>query len=246
MLFEECILFTVYWYDHISTQYCSHLVFLPYAGITYWGRNHWIIGHWLFEKIPRKLAINSDEWRVQTHKLSHGKYFRCYISYQQDNWADLQPFAEVAYNNSFQASKGFTPFQVATGQDFNTIPKLPPSEPPVSSLKEWVIQLHNTWPVVGKSLEMAHGAYKKQVDKKYMEPKALNIGDCIYLSATCSPCNYQKKLGPKYMGPFPIKHIINTVTVELDLPKSLWTVYPMFHCSLLKPEVTYPLRSEQT
>lgn len=28
------------------------------------------------------------------------QHLRCYTSYQQDNWTDLLPFAEVAYKNS--------------------------------------------------------------------------------------------------------------------------------------------------
>lgn len=43
-----------------------------------------------------------------------------------------------------------------------------------------------------------------------------------------------KKRGPKYIGPFSIIKIINPVTVQLDLPKSL-------KCSLLKPAITSPL-----
>lgn len=28
------------------------------------------------------------------------QYFRCYVNYQQDDWIEFLPFAEVAYNNS--------------------------------------------------------------------------------------------------------------------------------------------------
>ncbi|KAK9407778.1 Tf2-1: Tf2-1 [Crotalus adamanteus] len=52
-------------------------------------------------------------------------YIHCYINYQQDNWSDRLPFAEVAYNNSMHNSTGFVPLCVAMGWDFVSIFKLP-------------------------------------------------------------------------------------------------------------------------
>lgn len=51
-------------------------------------------------------------------------YLRAYVSYQQDNWCELLPFAETAYNNSVHRSTGFTPFKIVTGKDFPAIPEL--------------------------------------------------------------------------------------------------------------------------
>lgn len=55
------------------------------------------------------------------------QYFRCYINYQQDNWAD-HPFTEVAYNNSVHSSTGFTPFK-----DFVAMPELPQQKTQIPS-----------------------------------------------------------------------------------------------------------------
>uniref|UniRef100_A0A803TGX1 Gypsy retrotransposon integrase-like protein 1 n=1 Tax=Anolis carolinensis TaxID=28377 RepID=A0A803TGX1_ANOCA len=38
------------------------------------------------------------------------QYLRCYVNYQQDNWASLLPLSEFAYNNGVQASTKETPF----------------------------------------------------------------------------------------------------------------------------------------
>jgi hypothetical protein len=38
------------------------------------------------------------------------QYLRCFINYHQDNWVDLLPVAEFAYNNTFQESIHQTPF----------------------------------------------------------------------------------------------------------------------------------------
>ena len=38
------------------------------------------------------------------------QYLRCFINYHQDNWIDLLPLAEFAYNNTIQDSTKQTPF----------------------------------------------------------------------------------------------------------------------------------------
>src|SRR3954463_14386050 len=41
---------------------------------------------------------------------------RAYINYKQDNWDDCLTAAEFAYNNSVQASTGYSPFELDCGQ----------------------------------------------------------------------------------------------------------------------------------
>lgn len=53
------------------------------------------------------------------------QYLCCYVNYQQMNWAELLPFAEVAYNNGVHSSTGFTPFKLATGVEFMPMPGAP-------------------------------------------------------------------------------------------------------------------------
>lgn len=69
------------------------------------------------------------------------QYLRRYINQQQDNWVDLLTFTEMAYNNAVHSSTGFTPFKVATGQDFLSIPQLSQATPQTVSLKEWITQI---------------------------------------------------------------------------------------------------------
>ncbi|CAJ0935536.1 unnamed protein product [Ranitomeya imitator] len=42
-----------------------------------------------------------------------------------------------------------------------------------------------------------------------------------------------KKLGPKFVGPFKVVHIVNSAAVRLDIPSS-WKMNSVFHVSLLK------------
>lgn len=43
------------------------------------------------------------------------QYLRCYLSYNQDNWASLLPIAEFAFNNSINASTKISPFFANNG-----------------------------------------------------------------------------------------------------------------------------------
>lgn len=43
-----------------------------------------------------------------------------------------------------------------------------------------------------------------------------------------------KKLQPHFIGPFPIKIILNPVSLQLQLPDD-YLIHPVFHVSLIKP-----------
>ena len=43
------------------------------------------------------------------------QYLQVYCNYQQNNWSDLLPLAEFAYNNTPNATTGLTPFYTNKG-----------------------------------------------------------------------------------------------------------------------------------
>lgn len=94
--------------------------------------------------LPQETAIcknkNGDPYGscLELLEQRQSNLWKAFINYQQDNWTDLLPFDEVAYNNAVHSSMGYTPFQVATGQSFNLIPELPSVDPEIPSLKEWI------------------------------------------------------------------------------------------------------------
>lgn len=161
-------------------------------------------------------------------------YLRCYVSYQQTDWAQLLPFAEVAYNNTVHSSTGVTPFQVTTGRDFPAIPELTVPSGVVLTPNEWADKIRTIWPQIKEVLEKAANKYKQQADKKRTPLKPLAVGDLVYLSTKYIKLRIpNQKLGPKYLGPFPIAKVMNPVTVKLTLPPLLGKIHTVFHSSLL-------------
>lgn len=77
--------------------------------------------------------------------------------------------------------------------------------------------------------------HKTQADKKQAAHKLFWVGDRVYLSMKYLWLKLLcKKLGPKYLGPFPVVYVMNPVTVELKLPPLLGKMHPVFHSSILK------------
>jgi len=79
----------------------------------------------LFEKLGTKLAMSTShhpQTDGQTERMNRTmeEMLRAYTNYQQNNWDELLPAVEFAYNNSKNLSTGFTPFEIDLGQHPNT------------------------------------------------------------------------------------------------------------------------------
>lgn len=164
------------------------------------------------------------------------RYLRAYVTYQQDDWSDLLPFAETAYNNAVHRSTGYTPYRIVSGKDFPAIPELDLTNPQKTTPTDWIRTIQTAWPHVKAALNKAAIEYKQQADKHRKPYPSLRIGDPVYLSTKYLKLKTpSKKLSPKYIGPFPITKIINPVAIRLALPPRLRRIHPVFHVSLIKP-----------
>ena len=68
----------------------------------------------LFKQLGTKTAMSTafhPQTDGQTERLNRTleEMLRAYVTYKQDQWDEYLPAAEFAYNNSKQASTGFTP-----------------------------------------------------------------------------------------------------------------------------------------
>jgi hypothetical protein len=161
-------------------------------------------------------------------------YLRCYVNYKQNNWVELLPLAQFAYNSSESEGNGVTPFFANYGYTPEAY------HPPMKD--EWHAQGAM---IKAEELTKLHEELKTDIqfiaqrsamyynNKHRMEPE-LQEGEKVYLLRknvqTKRPSN---KLDHKKLGPFEIKTKLGPVTYKLKLPKTM-EIHPVFHISLLE------------
>ena len=75
----------------------------------------------LFKQLGMHLALFTayhpqTDGQTESANRTLEDMLRTFVNYKQDNWDDCLPAAEFAYNNSQQASTGYTPFYLDCGQ----------------------------------------------------------------------------------------------------------------------------------
>jgi hypothetical protein len=162
------------------------------------------------------------------------QYLRCTINYHQDNWTELLPLAEFAYNNTIQGSTQQIPFFANYEYhpkfdqfDFNKVENLAAGDL-ATQLSEIHMEMKN------KFLD----AQDRQKDNANNSRKAhpiINIGDKVWLLhrnlKTNRPCD---KLDFYQCRPFSVIKQINDIAFRLELPPSM-KIHPVFHVFLLEP-----------
>ncbi|HVX00592.1 MAG TPA: chromo domain-containing protein, partial [Candidatus Babeliaceae bacterium] len=162
---------------------------------------------------------------------------RSYVNAKQNDWDKHLAAVEIAYNNSKQASTGFSPFYLNYGQH--------PSFPLSLTLTETKSSINATAESIleelFKDLKIAENnmlkAQKYQEEYTNRRRREMNFqeGEKVLLSTT--DLTWKGKITPKFsskfIGPFIIKKVLSPLNYELDLPKTL-PIHPVFHVSKLK------------
>jgi hypothetical protein len=162
------------------------------------------------------------------------QYFRAFATYEQDNWVDLLPLAEFAYNNSVDATTRLTPFFANYSYHPEMHFELPkeslPSFGSEKAADERLAKLQAARNRLRESILKAQERKTRYAGGKEM---TFEVGDKVWLSAkqiqTARPL---KKLDYKRLGPFKVSKVINRNAYRLELP-CLMKVHNVFHVSLL-------------
>jgi hypothetical protein len=148
---------------------------------------------------------------------------------------------EFAYNNSVQASTGFSPFYLDCGQHPATPGALIAQQAissKVPSTEDFLLHWQATLEMAKETLQAAQDRQAKNANqhRRHQEFKLQDqvMLSTAHLTAAVDKKRPLKKLQPKYIGPFPVIKIISPTAYKLDLPHTL-QVHPVFHISLLKP-----------
>ena len=161
---------------------------------------------------------------------------RKYTNHQQDNWPELVPLAEYAYNTTKTQGTDFTPYQVVYNKT-STIHAAPekPSKAAINKIKK----------VAYKNLLYSQVLLQEYGNKQRKPATELRPKDKAYVQKRRARKDRPSaSLDDKYWGPFPIKQKVGQSSYELKLlPQT--RIHPVFNSNVLKRAATYPFPGQQ-
>ena len=190
----------------------------------------------------RKSTAFHPQTDGQTERVNQSleQYLRQYCNYEQDNWYDLLPLAEYAYNNSATTATQISPFYVNYGfHPWTTWPVEKESKNPASRIyAHWIQSVHDH---CLKHLEETRERIGKYYDRARKEPPPYGVGDLVMLNGKHIRTRWAaKKLDAKLFGPFKVKNYYNIIFHFMLAAFRLWHtgihdlgIQPIFSFSLL-------------
>ena len=184
--------------------------------------------------IERRLSTafypQTDGQTTRTNAILE-QYIRAYVNYQQDNWNDLLPLAEFAYNNGYQETIKTTPFYANYGRN----PEHQLMNHLITKKETSAEDIKNLHQTLQEEITTAQLRQKETWNKQRKADPNLKSGDMLwFLPRNVKTTRPSKKLDYKKMGPFKIIKKVGTSSYKLNLPASM-TIHNIFHISLLEP-----------
>ena len=197
----------------------------------------------LWTQLGTKLAMSTayhPQTDGQTERANRTleEMLRAYVNFQQTDWDEHLTTLELAYNNSKQASTGFTPFYLNSGQEIQlpideAIRPARVSANPEAA--ERIRRLHSDLQLAREHIQKAQQRQTHFADKRRRDAN-FQVGDKVLLSTEhLGMLNIKgtPKFRQKYIGPFAVKRVVGVNAYELDLPATM-QIHPVLNISRLK------------
>ena len=153
-------------------------------------------------------------------------YIRCYCNYHQNDWDELLPAAEFAYNSAVSEDMSMSPFEM----DLGYLPKSPldslyGSSETNEKIKDFKLQLKESLKDAIYAHRITKAGQSARASLKY-KPHSYKVGDKLWINKSLFRDAYAKsqasdKLTSKRFGPFTIKALIGKNAIQVELPSHL-------------------------
>ena len=209
----------------------------------------------LWTQLGTKLAMSTayhPQTDGQTERANRTleEMLRAYVNFQHTDWDEHLSHLEIAYNNSKQASTGYTPFYLNSGQEIH-LPideAIKPARVSVNPEAAGRIQrLHNDIQHARGHIAKAQQRQAHHADQ-HRRDVSFKVGDKVLLSTDHLRMINIKgtpKFNANFIGPFAVKRVVGPNAYELDLPATM-QIHPVLNISRLKAyndgSVAFPTR----
>ena len=163
------------------------------------------------------------------------QYLRHYINFKQNNWIDLLPLAQFAYNNHQHSTTRISPFYANYGKHPNWDPNnnITTSTSKAATTKiNKIIKLHEE---LSRRVDQGGKDTAKQVNKKRLKRPTFERGDKVYLlTKNLKSKRPSSKLDHVRIGLFEVEKQTSKINYRLKLPAKA-RIHSNFHVLLLEP-----------
>lgn len=168
---------------------------------------------------------------------------RAYVNPFHTDWDEHLTAVEFAYNDSVQASTGFSPFFLSHGQNPRTPLSLLASEdkPTDTNARAFAERMR-------RNLEAAKDALRRAQERQavyanqHRQDHEFRVGNKVVLTAgffretaKAGADTSVKKLSAKAFGPLIVRKVHSKVAYELDFSETEFKGHPVIHISHLRP-----------
>jgi len=161
------------------------------------------------------------------------QYLRVFIDHRQEQWPDWLGTAEFAYNNKIHTATKTSPFKANYGQD----PRMGfegRRKGKYEVVGKFVEKMKKIQEKAKVALGKAQEEIKKFGDRRQEKEEEYKVGDLVLLSTKDLKWQIKgrrsEKLTEHFVGPYKVKGIISSNTIELELPNSI-KIHPVVNVS---------------
>jgi len=171
----------------------------------------------------------------QTERINQKleQYLRVFIDHRQEQWPDWLGTAEFAYNNKIHTSTKTLPFKANYSQN----PRMEFEGRKTGKYKatgKFVEKMKKIQEEAKAALGKAQEEMKRFGDRRRGKREEYKVGDLVLLSTKDLKWQMKgrrsEKLTKRFVGPYKVKGIVSSNTIELELPNSI-KIHPVVNVS---------------